>query len=63
MICQECGKKMHCNDTANDPEKMETARRYKCPICGKHLYTLEKVVENSSAINYIMSVKWNARKG
>lgn len=54
---------MHCNDTANDSEKMETARRYKCPICGKHLYTLEKVVENSSAINYIMSVKWNARKG
>lgn len=47
MICPKCNQRMKCIDSFNEPEKMQTARYYKCD-CGETLYTME---EESSVLN------------
>lgn len=61
MICPECNTKMRCVDSMHDKESMCTGRRYKCPKCGKKLYTSE-TIDSESFVNYILSLHWQNGK-
>ena len=45
IMCTSCKKNMGATNTINDFWSNEVIRRRSCPICGKVVFTVEKVVE------------------
>lgn len=44
MNCPICQVKMPCIGGRNTPEQNMRQRRYKCPKCGRRIYTLEEII-------------------
>ena len=64
MVCRKCGVRMRVMESANNHDRMQTARRYKCPECWNKLYTIE-VPYDEKKVKYVMrNYKWSdsARK-
>ena len=57
MICPICETRMKCMASNNLARKMQTGRRYRCPECGKRVYTVE-VRASEEAVRYILKQKW-----
>ena len=61
MVCKNCGVRMKCKETANDPNKGHTARRYVCPECKGKMYTIE-VPYDQQKVKYVMRTnKWGGK--
>ena len=56
MIC-ECGGRLYCKNTNNDPANMETARMYICSNCGKKIYTMERIC-NKNTVSFLIQQRY-----
>lgn len=54
MICAKCNKKMRVKDCYN--QNCRTYRVYKCPVCGKIMYTMEAEADKSD-IQHALNVR------